>query len=87
MLTAINPAIEHIVVRAADGERVRSDTASVVERADGTLLVAYHSYSHGPEGVETLAPQRSIWPSPKTAAATGRMSAWWPISQRATSMS
>jgi sialidase-1 len=50
MRTAINPAIEHIVVRAADGERVRSDTASVVERADGTLLVAYHSYSHGPEG-------------------------------------
>ncbi|HIM56060.1 MAG TPA: exo-alpha-sialidase [Candidatus Latescibacteria bacterium] len=52
MRTAIDPAIEHIVVRAADSERVRSDTASVVERADGTLLVAYHSYSHGPEGGE-----------------------------------
>ena len=50
MRTAIDQAIEHIVVRAADSERVRSDTASVVERADGTLLVAYHSYSHGPEG-------------------------------------
>ena len=50
MQTAIDPAIQHIVVRAADSERVRSDTASVVERADGTLLVAYHSYSHGPEG-------------------------------------
>lgn len=37
-------------MRAADHERVRSDTASVVERADGTLLIAYHSYSHGPEG-------------------------------------
>ena len=47
---AIDPAIEHIVVRAADSERVRSDTASVIERADGSLLVAYHSYSHGPEG-------------------------------------
>ena len=50
MRTLIDPAIEHIVVRAADSERVRSDTASVVERADGTLLVAYHSFSHGPEG-------------------------------------
>ena len=47
---AIDPAIEHIVVRAADSERVRSDTASVIERADGSLLVAYHSYSLGPEG-------------------------------------
>ncbi|HIG52870.1 MAG TPA: DUF3024 domain-containing protein [Candidatus Latescibacteria bacterium] len=50
MPTTIDPAIQHIVVRAADSVRVRSDTASVVERADGTLLVAYHSYSHGPEG-------------------------------------
>jgi sialidase-1 len=47
---AIDPAIEHIVVRAADHERIRSDTASVLEQANGTLLIAYHSYSHGPEG-------------------------------------
>ena len=46
----IDPAIEHIVLRAADSERVRSDTASVLEREDKTLLAAYHSYSHGPEG-------------------------------------
>ena len=50
MGSEIDPAIEHVVLRAADSERVRSDTASVVERDDGTLLVAYHSYSHGPEG-------------------------------------
>jgi sialidase-1 len=50
MQTAIDPTIEHIVVRAANSERVRSDTASIAERADGTLLVAYHSYSPGPEG-------------------------------------
>ncbi len=50
MQTPIDPSIEHIVVRAADSERIRSDTASVIERTDGTLLVAYHSYSHGPEG-------------------------------------
>ena len=30
-------------------ERPRSDTASVVERSDGSLLVTYHSYSGGPE--------------------------------------
>jgi sialidase-1 len=47
---SIDPEIEHVVVRAADSERIRSDTASVVERADGTLLIAYHSYSLGPEG-------------------------------------
>ncbi len=52
MRTTIDPSIEHVVVRAADSERVRTDTASVVERADGLLLVAYHSYSHGPEGGE-----------------------------------
>ena len=50
MSTEIDPAIEPVVVRAADHERIRSDTASVVERADGSLLIAYHSYSHGPEG-------------------------------------
>ncbi len=50
MRVVIDPRIEHVVVRAADDERVRSDTASVIERDDGTLLVAYHSYSHGPEG-------------------------------------
>lgn len=42
--------IEHVIVRAADEERVRSDTASVHERPDGSLLIAYHSYSHGPDG-------------------------------------
>ena len=50
MRSEIDPAIEHTVVRGADSERIRLDTASVVEREDGTLLVAYHSYSHGPEG-------------------------------------
>ncbi|MEZ5278142.1 MAG: sialidase family protein [Opitutaceae bacterium] len=44
------PLIHHAIIRAADAERVRSDTASLIERADGTLLVAYHSYSKGPEG-------------------------------------
>lgn len=50
MGSGIDPGIEHVVIRAADSERVRSDTAYVIEREDGTLLVAYHSYSHGPEG-------------------------------------
>lgn len=50
MEIAIDPSIEHVIVRAADSERVRSDTASVLERIDGTLLIAYHSYSPGPEG-------------------------------------
>ncbi|MBT3344981.1 MAG: exo-alpha-sialidase [Gemmatimonadetes bacterium] len=46
----LDPAIHHIIVRAADSERVRTDTASILERTDGTLLIAYHSYSPGPEG-------------------------------------
>ena len=31
-------------------ERVRTDTASVLERRDGSLLAVYHSYSAGPKG-------------------------------------
>lgn len=46
----IDPSIEHLTLRAVDEERVRSDTASIVERPDGKLLAAYHSYSPGPEG-------------------------------------
>jgi sialidase-1 len=42
--------IERVIIRGADSERVRSDTASVLERSDGLILVAYHSYAHGPEG-------------------------------------
>jgi len=52
------PAIEHCVVREADSERVRSDTASVLEQPDGSLLIAYHSYSHGPEGGEDFGAAR-----------------------------
>lgn len=50
METRIDPSIEHFTLRGVDDERVRTDTASVVERRDGSLLVAYHSYSPGPEG-------------------------------------
>ena len=50
MEAKIDPAIEHLTLRGVDDERVRTDTASVVERKDGSLLVAYHSYSPGPEG-------------------------------------
>ena len=48
-MSSVN-TIEHVILRAADDERVRSDTASVLERSDGSLLVSYHSYSHGPDG-------------------------------------
>ncbi len=50
MESQIDPIIEHHILRGVDSERVRSDTASIVERPDGGLLVAYHSYSPGPEG-------------------------------------
>ncbi len=47
MQDSIDPTIQHIVLRTADDDQVRSDTASVIEREDGTLLVAYHSYGQG----------------------------------------
>ncbi|MBT6148106.1 MAG: exo-alpha-sialidase, partial [Gemmatimonadetes bacterium] len=50
MTIPTDPRIEHVVLRAADSERIRSDTASVIERADGSLMAAYHSYAHGPDG-------------------------------------
>lgn len=48
---ATTDEIERVVIRAADDERVRTDTASVIE-LDNRLLIAYHSYSHGPDGGE-----------------------------------
>ena len=45
----IPTAISYSTIVKGRAERPRSDTASVVERSDGSLLVTYHSYSAGPE--------------------------------------
>ena len=44
-----DPIRKITIVRASE-DRVRSDTASVLERSDGSLLAVYHSYSPGPDG-------------------------------------
>ena len=43
-------SVTHVVVRSSDAQRVRTDTASVIEHADGRLLITYHGMSPGPEG-------------------------------------
>ncbi|MBT3273325.1 MAG: hypothetical protein HN368_09235, partial [Spirochaetales bacterium] len=39
----------HTIVAATD-DRVRTDTASILEKKDGELLIVYHSYSAGDGG-------------------------------------
>ncbi len=42
--------IERKTIVAADEDRVRTDTASIIEKPDGELLIVYHSYSAGDDG-------------------------------------
>ncbi len=42
-----NSLIRHTVIEAASAQTPRSDTASVIEFADGRLMVAYHKYEKG----------------------------------------
>ena len=42
--------ITRTTIVAAGPQRLRTDTASVLERRDGSLLAVYHSYSPGPDG-------------------------------------
>ncbi len=42
-----NSLIRHTVIEAANAKTPRSDTASVIEFADGRLMVAYHKYEKG----------------------------------------
>ena len=42
--------ITYSTILAATDERLRTDTACVLERADSSLLVVYHSYGPGPDG-------------------------------------
>ena len=42
--------IDKRTIVAATGDRVRTDTASILEKPEGELLITYHSYSEGEDG-------------------------------------
>ena len=46
-LAASDALIRHVMIEPATKETPRSDTASVIELADGRLMVVYHKYEQG----------------------------------------